>query len=379
MCALRLNYERLACDVNARYSSKIRLHGVSEKVCRLSERTLALSEGEETGAVRRSVIVAGRSARVSALVEQLQVARVDGHGLVGVGSDNVTVADVVCPAGTAVGLASERSALRSGLHSPRAVEAGGSERAEVAAVAALSFDDHEILVGTRDRVDLNSLEDLLRRVAQHNLGSGTEAAREVADGHLGVVDLAIVTAEEEVHAGAVANDGLVDGTRVGTGDGAGEHGLRRRPTVDLGRVAARPVRERSSTPLRGEHPDVLGAEVEERRCHSSLGHTSLSGRGHVRPGREGSEAHRAVLAVAIVGSINQMLSVVRNVGKILEVIPAVGRLSEGSRRSPAVGRRQSTGSLFGLRRGFDQCGDQASKGDEGGAELHSGNVRDGGD
>jgi hypothetical protein len=51
------------------------------------------------------VVVGAVGVRVPALVEQLHVARVDSLGLVGVGADQVTVADVVGPGGSAVGLA----------------------------------------------------------------------------------------------------------------------------------------------------------------------------------------------------------------------------------------------------------------------------------
>ncbi|GAB3975415.1 hypothetical protein GCM10029978_059490 [Actinoallomurus acanthiterrae] len=55
-----------------------------------------------------------------ALVEELEVAGIDGHGLVGVAADEVAVADVVGPGGSAVGLARERVAFAAGLRSPRA-------------------------------------------------------------------------------------------------------------------------------------------------------------------------------------------------------------------------------------------------------------------
>lgn len=338
---------------------------------------LRLSKGEKTGTVRESIVVAGRSAGVSALVEQLQVARVDGHCLVWVGSDNVTVTDVVGPRGTAVGLAGEGSAFRASLDGPRAIEAARGERAEVSTVVALSLDNHEVLVLTGDLVHLNGLENLLRSVAEDDLGCGAEASREIADGHLGVVDLAVVTGKEEMHAGAVTDERLVDGTGVGVRDVTVEELLRRGPAIGVGGVAARPVGELADAPLRSEDPDRLGSEVEEGGCHRSAAHTGLSGRGHVGPAREGGEAHRAVLAVAVVGSINQMLSVVRNVGEVLEVGPAVGRRSEGSRRGPSVGRRQRTGPLLSLRCGVSHRGNQACKGDEGGGELHVGNEGEG--
>src|ERR1051326_2268557 len=59
-----------------------------------------------------------------ALVEELQVAGVDGHGLVGVVAEQVAVADVVGPGGAAVGLAGEGVALAGGVRGPGAGQAG---------------------------------------------------------------------------------------------------------------------------------------------------------------------------------------------------------------------------------------------------------------
>src|SRR5690242_15314161 len=92
-------------------------------------------EGEEAGAPGE-LVVGAAGAGGFALVEELEVAGVDGHGLVGVGADQVSVADVVGPGGSAVGLAGEGVALAGGLGGPRTVEACGGEGAEVAAVGA---------------------------------------------------------------------------------------------------------------------------------------------------------------------------------------------------------------------------------------------------
>src|SRR6185295_16490913 len=109
--------------------------------------------GEQSGPVRQQAVVAA-GVGGSALVEQLQVAGVDGHGLIGVGADEVAVADVVGPGGAAVGFAGEGVALGGGLWGPGAAQAGGGEGAEVAALAADRFDDHQVLVLALDLVDL---------------------------------------------------------------------------------------------------------------------------------------------------------------------------------------------------------------------------------
>src|SRR5689334_7814610 len=71
-------------------------------------------QGENTRPPRQLVVGAARGGGLP-LVEELQVAGVYGHGLVGVVADQVTVADVVGPVGTAVGLAREGVALAGGL------------------------------------------------------------------------------------------------------------------------------------------------------------------------------------------------------------------------------------------------------------------------
>src|SRR6185312_9838196 len=72
---------------------------------------------EETGPVwQEAVVTAG--AGTASLVQQLQVARVDGHGLIGVVADEIAVADVVGPGGAAVGLAGEGIALGCRLRRP---------------------------------------------------------------------------------------------------------------------------------------------------------------------------------------------------------------------------------------------------------------------
>src|ERR1051325_6991104 len=89
----------------------------------------------------QEAVVHAVGAGVAPLVEELQVAWVDGLGLVGVGADEVAVADVVGPGGAAVGLAGEGVALGGGLRCPRTAQAAGGEGAEVASVAAHRLDE----------------------------------------------------------------------------------------------------------------------------------------------------------------------------------------------------------------------------------------------
>src|ERR1051325_10811225 len=91
----------------------------------------------------QEAVVHAVGAGVAPLVEELQVAGVDGLGLVGVAADQVAVADVVGPGRAAVCLAGEGVALAGGLRCPRTVQAAGRERAEVAPVGPDRLDDHQ--------------------------------------------------------------------------------------------------------------------------------------------------------------------------------------------------------------------------------------------
>lgn len=150
---------------------------------------------ENCRAVGQQAVVAAGT-RGPSLVKQLKVARVDSHGLVGVPANQVTVADVVGPGSTAVGLASKGVALGRGLGRPRSAETGSRERAEVAAIGADSLDDHEVLLLALDGVHLDSLEEVVGRVAHNNRRGGAKVTREVSDGHARAIDLAIVACEE---------------------------------------------------------------------------------------------------------------------------------------------------------------------------------------
>src|SRR5690606_10149920 len=98
------------------------------------------------------------------LVEELQVARVDGHGLIRIGANQFAMTDVVGPSGAAVCLAGEGVALGCGLRRPRTVQAGGRERTEVSALRANRLDEHEVSVLALELVDLNPLEEVVGRV-----------------------------------------------------------------------------------------------------------------------------------------------------------------------------------------------------------------------
>lgn len=114
-------------------------------------------EGKKTRAVRE-LVVGGSRLGITTLVKELEVAGVDGEGLISVGADEITVGDVVGPGGTTVGLAGERSALGSSVRSPATAEVGGGEGAEVATAGTLGLNNHEVLVLTLEGVDLDSLE-----------------------------------------------------------------------------------------------------------------------------------------------------------------------------------------------------------------------------
>ena len=255
------------------------------------------------------------------------------------------MADIVGPRSTAVGLTSEGVGLGAGLFGPRAAERSGGVRAEVAAVAALSLDDHEVLVQALESVDLDGLEDSLGGVA--NDGSSLrEVAREVAERHAGAVDLAVVTAEEQVDVIAVSNDGLIDGTsaRLRLRESARVQRLGGRPAVGVSRVAGGPVAEGGGTPLVSEDPNVLRGEEEEGWGDGGRVHAVLSNGAHLSPVTEETEVHGTIVATSVVvGSVDEVLALVRSNGEVLEIDPAVLGLSKGSRRGPAVGRRKLAG------------------------------------
>ena len=115
--------------------------------------------------VRQKVVAGGRRG-IAALVQQLQVARVDSHSLVRVAAEQVAVADVVGPCSAAVRFARKRClvshvsktsnpedfyarknthTLGPCLHSPFAIQAGRRERPEVTSIGANSLHDHQIL------------------------------------------------------------------------------------------------------------------------------------------------------------------------------------------------------------------------------------------
>jgi hypothetical protein len=299
-------------------------------------------EGKKTRAVRESV-VGSSGLGVTSLVQELEVARVDGEGLVGVGADEITVGDVVGPGGARVCLAGEGSALRGGLRGPGAAEGGGGEGAEVAAAGTLGLDDHEVLGLALEGVDLDSLEEVVGGVAHDDGRGGAEAAGEVANGHAGAVDLAVVAGEEQVHVLAVTDDGLIDRTSAGTRDGTSEQRLSSRPAVGVAGVLRCAVREGGGSPLVGKDPDVLGSEVEESRSNSRLGQLVLGGAAHLGPVTEQTEVHTTVVGAVMVRSVDDVLTVVVGGGQILDGDPAVLGLSEGTGGRPLGLGRNVTG------------------------------------
>lgn len=230
-------------------------------------------QSQQTRSVRQKVIGAPRVSRPS-LVQELQVARINRHGLIRIAANQVTVANVVGPSSAAVRLASEGLALTCSLRSPRAAQAVGGEGSEIASICSDGLDDHEILVGARDGVDLNGLKQVVGRIAHDHRRGRAKVAGEVSNRHARPVDFAIVSCEEQVHVGAVANDRLVDSAR--SGDGAGEERLRRRPSTHAGGIACGHVGEGSWSPLIRKHPNVLGRKEEQGRRNSAGAHLVLA-------------------------------------------------------------------------------------------------------
>lgn len=200
------------------------------------------------------------------------------------------MADVVGPRGAAVGLAGKRLALGRGLRRPGAAQARGREGAEVAPVGPDGLDDHEVQAG-RDGIDLHGLEEVVGRVAHDHGRGGAEAAGEVANGHAGAVDAAIVSCEEQIHVGGVANNCLIDCAGAAAGDGAREQRLRGRPSIRIGRVARSSVGKGRRSPLVGEDPDAFGGKVEDCGRHGARGHLRLACRCHAAPVTEQPKSH----------------------------------------------------------------------------------------
>lgn len=148
------------------------------------------------------------------MVQQLQVARIDGLCLIRIATDDISVTDIVGPSSTTVCLSGEWVGFGGSLWSPRAAQAGGSEGTEITTLGSDGLDDHEISVLTLDGVNFDSLEKVVGGVGHDDGECGTEAAWEVSNGHAGAVDSAVVSAEEEIHVGAITDECLIDGTSV---------------------------------------------------------------------------------------------------------------------------------------------------------------------
>src|SRR4051812_18595125 len=74
-------------------------------------------EGQQARPVRQEAVIATGAGGPS-LIEKLQIAGIDGHSLIGVVANQIAMADVVGPRGTAVGLAGEGIAFGCGLRRP---------------------------------------------------------------------------------------------------------------------------------------------------------------------------------------------------------------------------------------------------------------------
>ena len=153
------------------------------------------------------------------------------------------------------------------------------------------FNNHEVLVLAFQRVDLNCFKEVVLGSAKDNGGCSTEVAREVANGHAGAVDLAIVSCKEQIHVLAVTNNGLVNGAGVRSGYLSSEEWLRSGPTVCVRRIGRCFVGERGRAPLISEHPDVLWGKLKECRCNSARVHLVLACRTHLRPVGKESKVH----------------------------------------------------------------------------------------
>lgn len=112
--------------------------------------------------------------------------------------------------------------------------------------------------------------------------------------------------------------------------------------VSIDGIVRSPVAESSGAPLVADDPDLLGCEVEKRRRDSRAVHVILASRCHVRPVLEDSEVHGAVSAVVHPGAIHKVLSLIRDIGKVLERSPVMHRQCKRSIRcrSPLGSRWQ---------------------------------------
>jgi len=77
---------------------------------RRSGRSARVLQREQTGLVGKGAVVSTGRGRAT-LIEELKVARIDGHGLVVGHTDKITRADIVGPGGATVRFPSERVTL----------------------------------------------------------------------------------------------------------------------------------------------------------------------------------------------------------------------------------------------------------------------------
>lgn len=177
--------------------------------------SLSLLQGKNSWLPGQEVVVT-IAVGVMALVEKLEVARIDRHGLIRVVANQVTMTDVVGPGGATVGFAREGLIFTCRLGCPLSAETAGREGAEITMSGGTDrLDDHEVLAVTLAAVDgvhLDRLEQIVGRAAEDLLVLAAEASGEVIDRHAGSVDLAIVAGKEKIHIRIITNHSLINGT-----------------------------------------------------------------------------------------------------------------------------------------------------------------------
>ncbi|KAI6753930.1 hypothetical protein HG530_013106 [Fusarium avenaceum] len=163
------------------------------------------------------------------------------EGLIIVGSNQLTVADIVGPGGARVCLAGKGVAFGASINSPLTIEAIRRKRTEKPSIFTLGLNKHQVFVLSLDGINLNGLEEVIFGILEDNLGTRPEATGEIVDRHARTVDSTIIATEEQIHILAIADNGLIDRTVWCVGNLAGEKSLRFRPAVDVGWVVRSPV------------------------------------------------------------------------------------------------------------------------------------------
>jgi hypothetical protein len=291
---------------------------------------------QHTRPVRKFSIVTTRGRR-AALVQQLQVARVNSERLIRVLTVQIAVTDIVRPRRAAVRFTRKRVLFRRCLRRPATAETRRREGPKVSSVAANCLHNHEIFLLPLERVHLDCFEQVVGAIAHHCNVVCAKAAGEVTNRHAGSVYFAIVAAEKEVHVGGIGDQGLINWACARARNAASEERLCRGPRAAVRWVLGRPVRKRRGSPLMGQDPSGFWSKVEQGRRDSSCD-AVLGRRSHVRPVREGSEHHGSpVVAIIVVGGVYDLLAVVVHDREIFKRSPAGLWLCERIGRCPAVG------------------------------------------